>query len=213
MLQEKHINPKIILGVGIGTVGPLDREKGILFNPPNFPAPGWVNVPLKDILEKEIDLPITVDNGANTAVLVENIFGAGKGFSNMAYFHCGIGIRTGAIAGGKIVRTINDAEDAFGHMIIDVDGEQCNCGNFDCVDCYSSIPAIVTKFITALKKGRVSNTTTPLDQMQYSDICAAAEEDDDLAKEIIVEAATILGSGLANYINLLNSGWSSSAGR
>lgn len=206
MLQEMHSNREMFLGVGIGTVGPLDREKGIILNPSNFSGVGWINVPIKELLENGIHLPAFVDNGANTAALVEYLFGKGKDFTNIVYFNCGIGIRTGAIAEGKIVRTINDDEDAFGHMTIDVDGERCSCGNFGCIECYSSIVSILTKFTAALKKGRTSVITKPFDKITYVDICSAAEDGDELAKEIITSAATVFGAGLANYINLLNPG-------
>ncbi|MDK2810474.1 MAG: hypothetical protein PWR27_1183 [Petroclostridium sp.] len=204
MLGQLSIDRSMILGAGVGTIGPLDRKKGIILNPKNFAAPGWVNVPIKQILEQELQLPVVIDNGANTAVLAESLFGCGKDFENIAYFNCGIGIRTGAISGGTIVRTINDAEDAFGHMVIDVDGELCSCGNYGCVEAYSSILSITNKFMSAIKKGRTSIISKPLETIGYIDICNAAEKKDELARETIINAATILGTGLANYINLLS---------
>lgn len=204
LLNQLSINKSSILGIGIGTVGPLDREKGIMTIPQNFPTNDWVNVPLKDMMENETGLPTLIDNGANTAVLAEYLFGIGKGLNNIAYFNCGIGIRTGAVASGTIVRTINDSEDAFGHMVIDVDGEPCTCGNYGCVECYSSIHAIIKKFTSELKKGRTSSIPKTLDKIDYIDICNFAEEKDTLAREVIENAAAILGVGLANYINLIN---------
>ena len=204
LLNQLSINKSSILGIGVGTVGPLDREKGIMTTPQNFPKNDWVNVSIKDMMENETGLPTLIDNGANTAVLAEYLFGIGKGLNNIAYFNCGIGIRTGALASGTIVRTINDAEDVFGHMVIDVDGEPCTCGNYGCVECYSSIHAIIKKFTSEIKKGRVSSIPKPLDEIDYIDICNFAEEKDTLAREVIENAAVILGVGLANYINLIN---------
>ncbi len=204
IFKQTSTDEAMLLGVGLGTIGPLDREEGVILNPMNFSASGWRDTPIKKILEKELNLPVFVDNGANTAVIAEYLFGGGRNCNNIAYFNCGIGIRTGVISSGTIVRTINDAEDAFGHMIIDVDGEPCCCGNYGCIECYSSIPAITEKFISALKKGRTSNITKPIQEIAYMDICSVAEQKDELAREVIISAATILGAGLANYINLLN---------
>lgn len=195
-----------LLGIGLGTVGPLDIKNGIMISPINFSAPGWYNVPIKAILEEEFRCPVIIENGANTAVVAEYFYGVGKGFSNISYFNCGIGIRTGTISAGSLIRTINNKEDAFGHMIIDIDGEQCKCGNFGCIECYSSIHAIIKKFSTEIKKGRQTIIDKTLKDIQYKDICIAAEKDDNLAKEIIIDSALILGTGLANYINLLNPG-------
>lgn len=204
LMDQLLIKKSSILGIGIGTVGPLDRKKGIMTTPQNFPTGVWVNVPLKDMMENETGLPTLIDNGANTAVLAEYLFGIGKGLNNIAYFNCGIGIRTGAVASGTIVRTINDAEDVFGHMVVDVDGEPCACGNYGCVECYSSIHAIIKKFTSEIKKGRASSIPKPLDEIDYIDICNFAEGKDALAREVIENAAAILGVGLANYINLIN---------
>ena len=204
--RQLSIGKQMILGAGLGTVGPLDRERGVMLDPGNFPAPGWIDTPVKDILERELGYPVIIDNGANTAVLAEFLFGDGKNMKSTAYFNCGIGIRTGVISSGNIVRTVNDTEDVFGHMIIDVDGERCNCGNYGCIECYSSIPAIVRKFISELKKGRSSSLSKPLEEINYIDICVAAEKKDNTAREVITGAAIIFGSGLANYINLLNPG-------
>lgn len=205
-LRELTIDKGNFLGAGLGTVGPLDRSNGIMIRPKNFAASGWTGAPIKDLLEQALEFPIVIDNGANTAILAEINFGVGKGFRNITYFNCSTGIRTGAISAGAIIRTINDAEDAFGHMVIDVDGELCNCGNYGCIDCYSSIYAIVHKYIAALKQGRSTTITNPIETIDYIDICQAAEQNDTLAKEIIINAAIIFGAGLANYINLLNPG-------
>lgn len=204
MMRKLSIDKPSILGIGIGTVGPINRQKGIMTTPQNFPAKDWVNVPLKKMMELETGLPVLIDNGANAAVLAEYLFGMGKGLDNIVYFNCGVGIRTGAINSGAIIRTINNSEDVFGHMVIDVDGEACSCGNYGCIECYSSILAITKKFTSEIKKGRISLLRKPIDEISYIDICRAAEENDEVAKEVIINAATIFGTGLANYINLLS---------
>lgn len=199
-LPEKQV----ILGIGVGTVGPLDRAKGRLIDPIHFLTEGWDSLPILDLLAETFDLPMLLDNGANTAVLAEYYFGAAKGLPSIAYFHCGMGIRTGMLTGNTILRTMQDAEDCFAHMIIDVDGKPCTCGNYGCVEAYASIPSIQNTFISLLKKGRRSRILKPIQDIHYMDICLGAEAGDALAREVLLEAATGFGVGLANYINLLN---------
>ncbi len=194
------------IGAGIGTVGPLDREKGVILCPENFPAPGWKDVPVKELLQKELGLPVFIDNGANAAALAEYLFGDGSNFKSLAYFNCGIGIRTGVISSGVIVRTVNSTEDAFAHIVIDVDGESCSCGNYGCIECYCSIHSILKKFRAEVKKGRYSVITKPVEEISYIDICKAAEGNDSLSREVLAGAAMIFAAGLANYINMLNPG-------
>src|SRR5690606_6737996 len=69
-MAAKHgISSEQLLGMGIGAVGPLDRNSGTILNPLRFPAPGWNNVPICEQLEQSLGLPVLLDNGANTALL------------------------------------------------------------------------------------------------------------------------------------------------
>jgi len=203
-LHQLCIEKSMVIGVGVGTVGPLDRKKGIMLNPANFPSNMWVDVPIKDMLQQKLKLPTTVDNGANAAVLAEHLFGAGQNTDNISYFHCGMGIRTGTISSGNIIRAMNDYEDAFGHMVIDINGDLCHCQNRGCIETYCSIPSITKKFKESLKQSISGYVNKPYDEIDFLDICAAAEENDELAQAAITSAATIFGIGLANYINLVN---------
>lgn len=182
-----------VIGVGIGAVGPLDRNNGIILNPENFEARGWENIPLKAIVEERTGLPVIIDNGANGAVLAETRYGSGKGMKSVIYLNCGVGIRTGVISSGTLVRTINDADDTFAHMVIDVNGKPCRCGNRGCVERYSSIYAIMEAF----------NPDRPV---SYLELCREAEESDTTARQVLENAAVRMGTGLANFIQLLNPG-------
>ena len=204
LLRRKGIAKQKVLGIGVGTIGPINREKEIILNPRHFMANDWRHTPIKAMMEKALDLPVIIDNGANTAVLAEAFYGKGRGNKNIAYVHCGIGIRTGVIASGVLVRTMNDVEDAFGHMVVDVDGEKCSCGNYGCIETYVSIAAIVKQFVKGVKKGRKTRVDKPLENISYLDICIAAEQGDLLSREMIINAGTIFGVGLVNYMNLLN---------
>ena len=204
MLHDKNIDKTQLLGVGLGTVGPINNNKTTMLFPFHFPSNSWNEVPIKKLLESKLQLKVFIENGANTAVLSEYHFGHGKNFDSVAYFNCGVGIRSGAILSGKIVKTVNESEDAFGHMIVDVDGDRCSCGNFGCIECYASILSITKKFVSEIKKGRSSSILKDPDEITYEDICNAAKENDLLSKEIITNAAVIFGTGLSNYINLFN---------
>lgn len=204
ILKEKNIQKEQLLGAGLGTVGPIDNNKTTMLFPSHFPTNKWGKVPIKEMLEKKLHLYVSIENGANTAILSEYYFGHGRNFKSAVYFNCGVGIRSGAILSGRIVKTINESEDAFGHMIVDVDGDRCSCGNFGCIECYASILKITKKFVSEIKKGRYSSISKDLDNITYIDICCAAEKDDLLSKEILINAAVIFGTGLSNYINIFN---------
>lgn len=204
LIEENDINEDEIIGIGFGVIESINKknELGSIFY--NY-TDGENNKTLcKRIFNKEKQVPIYIDNGANAAVIGEYYFGSGKGIENVSYFNCGVGIRVGAISSGTLIRNINNTEDAFAHMIIDMDGEACSCGNYGCVESYCSIVKIRERFTREIKKGKKTKCTKTLDLVTYIDICNLADEDDEVAKEIISDAAIAFGTGLANYINMLN---------
>lgn len=193
-----------LVAIGLGTVGPMDIKKGIMKSPVNFMSQDWTNTPIKEMLERSLNSEVYIDNGANAAVIIEQLFGCGKNLKNISYFNFGIGIRTGSISDGNIIRTINDTEDAFAHMVINVDGEKCTCGNYGCVECYSSIKSITKNFKQKIISGKSTKIKKAVEDINYIDISLAAKYGDNTANEVIREAAEIFGTGLSNFINLLN---------
>lgn len=185
LCKSLKIDNSMILGIGIGIVG------------------GYAAKKLQDRLSNEFEVPVYVDNGANTAVLGEYLFGAGKGKKNIAYINCGVGIRTGVISSGVLIRTINNSEDAFAHMIVDVKGELCSCGNYGCVESYASISKITQKFIDEARKMENIYLNKDLDQLDYMDVCSLAENNN-IALNILMDAAVHFGIALSNYIRLFN---------
>jgi predicted NBD/HSP70 family sugar kinase len=199
MLSDLSIKKNEVLGIGIGTVGPIDREKGIILNPKSFFNSDWVNVPIKAMIEESISLPCFIDNGANTAVLCEYLYGKGKDLKSVAYIHCGIGLRSAIISDGIIIRTMNDREDAFGHMIVEHNGEVCNCGNSGCIESYSSIDSIIKKINAKTKANNKS-----ISEINYREILKSELLNNKEAIEVINKASEILGIGLANLVKLIN---------
>lgn len=115
-----------------------------------------------------------------------------------------MGIRTGVITAGTIIRAVNDREDAFGHMVIDIDGRECYCGNRGCVESYSSIYSILKEFKIKSIKENKSYIRKDLDSFDYKDVFRLANEGETLSKEVVSNSAIVFGTALANYINLLN---------
>ena len=175
-----------IVGIGIGIVGGFDIN------------------PLHDVLNRKFNTLICVDNGASAAVVGEYNFGIGRGKNNISYINCGVGIRTGIVSSGVLIRTINNIEDAFGHMIVEANGQQCSCGNYGCIESYVSILNITKKFINIMKETNPLGLNKNLDNINYRDVCSLAEEENEVAVSLIKDSALYFGIGLSNYIKLFN---------
>src|ERR1700675_2269365 len=141
------------LGVGIGSPGPLDREKGIVIVTPNL---GWKNFPLRDEISKRVRLDATLDNDANCATLGEFWCGAARGGRNVIGMTLGTGIGGGIILEGKLYHGASDVAGEIGHTTIDSTGRRCKCGNYGCLEAYASGPAIAERAREALAGGEAS---------------------------------------------------------
>ncbi len=192
-------------GVGIGSPGPLDRERGIVIVTPNL---GWRNFPLRDEVSKRVGLPATLDNDANCATLGEWWCGAAKGARHVIGMTIGTGIGGGLILDGRLFHGASDVAGEIGHTTIDSTGRRCKCGNYGCLEAYASGPAIADRAREALDGGEPSILPRLVDN-DLSRITAqlvydAAKKDDDVARQVVRETANFLGAGVANLLNIFN---------
>lgn len=149
---QSTIAPDGIIGIGIGAPGPLDIKRGIIDFAPNLP--GWRDVPLRKILKDEFSMKIVLENDANAAAWGERCFGVGQGVDNLVCFTLGTGIGGGIIIDGKIYHGNNYGSAELGHMTVNKDGPRCNCGNYGCLEAYSSATGIKNRIKSKVKKRR-----------------------------------------------------------
>jgi len=196
-----------IKGIGVGSPGTVNLNTGkIEGSCPNLPQ--MVNVNLKRRLSKSFKLPIYVDNDANVMALAEFKFGAAKGYKDVFCLTLGTGIGGGIILDGKLFHGSNFAAAEFGHMTICYNGRKCNCGGIGCLEMYASAPAMVKDAKRLLKRYRKSIIhkliKRNLDKLTTEVIFQAERKGDVLASDVINQACTYLGTGIASAVNLLN---------
>ncbi len=209
MLVKHHIDKNNILGMGIGAVGPLNRLSGTILDPQNFPSPAWRNVDIRHISRENIGIYVTLDNGANAAILGEYWTDSGEEIEHMLYVHAGVGIRSAMISGGQLVYGAVDMEGAVGQMIIQSDGPPPRhpTGNYGSWETYVSTYAVEQAVKSALKIGRASvlnDTIQRIDDVHYALIEQALKKQDPLVIDIFHHAASYFGIGLANLLNILH---------
>ena len=199
-IKESGLDTHEICGIGIGFPGPLDAVKGIIFNPPNLS--GWSNVPLKDILEDEFKLPVSVENDANAAALGEWWKGAGVGANSLICITLGTGVGGGIILDGNVLHGTSWMAGEIGHTTVIRDGLLCTCGNMGCLEAYVSARGIMKRVQIALCKDNATNETE--DKMDLERVSELASQGDEVMSNIIKETGIILGIAIANLANLLN---------
>lgn len=207
-IVQSSVAPDNIIGIGIGAPGPLDIKRGIINFAPNLP--GWRDVPLRKILEDEFNIKVVLENDANAAAWGERCFGAGQGVNNLVCFTLGTGIGGGIIIDGKIYHGNNYGAAELGHMTVNKDGPRCNCGNYGCLEAYSSATGIKNRIKNRIKEGIKSkflnfdNDDELFESLRLKLIFETARKGDKLTKSVVEEAISYLGIAIANIANILN---------
>lgn len=193
------------IGVGIGAPGPLDREKGLVIIAPNL---GWRNYPLRDLIARGVGLPATLDNDANCATLGEWWCGAARGARNVVGLTIGTGIGGGLILDGRLYHGASDVAGELGHTTIDSTGRRCKCGNYGCLEAYASGPNIAERAREAIGSDEASVLRDLVDGdlalITAQTVYDAANQGDQIAREVVRDTAKFLGIGVANLLNIFN---------
>lgn len=206
VVEEHKLSRSDLLGVGIGSPGPIDISRGVIITLPNIP--GMDNVPLRDLVSKGLDLPAVLENDANAAAYGEFICGAGVGTANMVLLTLGTGVGSGIVVDGKILHGAHDMGGEWGHVVVQPGGEPCACGQAGCLERYSSA-TYLAQYATRLirEQGRHSSLSKLLDEgrtLDAKDILDAAKSGDELAAEVWDRAMHYLAIGCVNISRIFD---------
>lgn len=195
-LSKAEIN-----SIGIGVPGVLNPDEGIVIFLPNLYG-CWPNVPLCQIMESSIGLPVFIINDVRAITLGEWKYGAGKGAHSMICFAVGTGIGGGVVFNDQLVMGFNGTAGELGHTMVDPDGPECGCGNHGCLEAYASGPAIAAMGIKAVMQGRTTLIGEivgyDLNKINPQIIADAASQGDSIAKEIFQHAGKLIGIAAVN---------------
>ncbi len=183
-----------VVGVGIGSPGPMSHRRGLVINPGNLPC--MKNVPLRDEITKRTGLRSTLENDANAAAWGEYWAGAGKGVRDMVMFTLGTGVGGGVIHNGNLLRGHFENGGELGHIIVQPGGRQCSCKQYGCVEAYSSASNLAARMAEEIRAGKPSSLKAMLDrgeEIRAEHVERAALAGDKLAEMIWDDACRYLG--------------------
>lgn len=193
--QELHI--QCLAGVGITTPGLVNSSKGIISFMPHLSVS---NLPLAEQVSEALGLPCYINNFIASMALAEHHFGVTRNCQNSLFVSVHNGVGAGMILDGKLYEGSNLAVGEIGHIQIDPLGQRCYCGNFGCLETMVCNPAIEARCHGLLESGVPSSLPRDAD---INDICLAAKASDNLANDLLKEAAANLGRAIAMSVNLL----------
>ena len=207
-ILDRKLNPALTLenvaSVGAGIPG-IANSDGIVINCTNL---HWSYVPLKEEFQKRINKPFLVDNDANVAALAESVAGVSAGTSSSIFITLGTGIGSGIIINGKIWNGYHGIGGELGHMIMELDGQLCTCGNRGCVEQYCSATALIRmareqvavhpdSMILALADGDAQKINAKM-------VFDAKREGDPAAEKIFRRYVSYLSQMIAGLVNFMD---------
>lgn len=181
-----------ITAVGIGAPGIVNVQEGFIYYLPNIP--GWENYPLREILQKQLKLPIFVNNDANVFALAETLHGAAKGFSRAICLTLGTGLGGAVVFDGALLPTEASAHE-LGHVPVNLKGRRCGCGSRGCIETYVGNRYLVKRYRSLSKKKA---------DIEVKDIYVRARAGERAALAVWKEFSWALGKFLAGMVNIFN---------
>jgi glucokinase len=195
-LQEKGIDKESVAGVGIGIPGPVN-DRGEVSRAVNL---HWGYKNIKKELGDMTGLEVEAGNDANVAALGELWQGGGRGYRSLLMVTLGTGVGGGVIINEKIVAGAHGAAGEIGHAHVEDNmTERCNCGNYGCLEQYTSATGIVRLAKEALA-GSDQPSLLREGEVTSKAVFDAVKQGDALAIQIAERFGKYLGTALSAYV-------------
>jgi glucokinase len=205
-VDECDLDMKQVRGVGVGAPGANNPEDGEVLFSPNLP--GWDKIKLQKELVKLLDKPVFIENDCNVCTLgVYHAELKGKPRSMVGIF-LGTGIGGGIILNGELFSGFNRTAGEVGHMILEIGGPKCGCGNRGCFEALAGRAALFRRIHEEVSNGQKTLLTDmlgpDLEDLRSGDLRKAIKRGDKYVEHVIEEAAEFTGIAVGNIINFLN---------
>jgi glucokinase-like ROK family protein len=200
-LAEAGLPRERLASVGVTVPGMVDTRTGTVALAPNL---GWNNVPIRELLQQALELPVVVHNVTNAGAIAEGRIGAAKGARSYVWVYVGHGLGAGIVIDGQLFYGTKGFSGEIGHCSVVEDGPLCSCGLRGCLETLASgraIERLAAEAVAGSEPTQLSQHPTPFDASAVFD---AARAGDVVAQRILRQVGERLGIGLSYLVNLLD---------
>jgi glucokinase len=205
-VDEADLTLKQVVGVGIGAPGAVDFSSGTVIFAPNLE--GWKDIPLKKELEKQLGVPVFVENDCNVAMLGVYVAELKATPRHVIGIFVGTGIGGGLVINGELFSGYTHTAGEVGHMVLELNGPKCGCGNKGCFEALASRTAIFQQIKAGVKEGQKTLLTdmlgADLSDLRSGDLRKAIRRGDKFVDRVVETAAEYIGIATANLVNVIN---------
>ena len=199
MLIEQVGGKDKIRGIGVGAPNGNYFNGSIEFAP-NLPWKG--KIPLAQMIQERIGIPVALTNDANAAAIGEMTYGAARGMKDFIVITLGTGVGSGIVVGGQLVYGHDGFAGELGHMIVRRNGRMCGCGRQGCLETYTSATGVArtAREYLSIRSDESLLRSVDVDAITSKDVYDAAMQGDALALEIFEATGAILGESFADFV-------------
>jgi len=191
--EMRRSERRTIKAVGFGIPGIFNLKEQKIYQSPNYSDLDGFD--LRPAIAHHIKAPFWIDNDANIAAYGEYRCGAGKGVRHLLLLTLGTGVGSGIIIEGELLHGSCGYAAEMGHIVVNPDGERCNCGSRGCLETEAAAGPIVRNYRKLAPTG---------DGLTAEEVAKRANKGDSAARKSFERAGYYLGIGLGIAINLLN---------
>ena len=206
LIGEAGLGLDAVAGIGIGSPGPLNLSEGIIYAMPNIR--GMAGCRIRDRVADGVGLPAVLENDANAAGYGEFLAGAGQGVRDLILLTLGTGLGSGIVQDGRILHGSHEIGGELGHMIVELDGESCGCGQRGCLERYCSATFLadyaMRRLVDGAGDGELRRRFEANGLIDARDVNEARKQGDGLAEEVWQRAARFLALGCVNLARIFD---------
>ena len=199
MLQEVAAPLGALRSVAIGVPGVTDVDRGIVIATSYLL--GWRDVPLRALVEEELNVTVSVDNDVNMAAMGEQGSGNAKDAKDFVFLAIGTGIGAGIVINGKLHRGNSWAAGEIGYMLVPGAAE---------IPANSDEPGALESMIggegikAQWQKLWSREETALLTELNATEIFDRALDGNPHAQTVLRQSATMLAQAIYNISLILN---------
>ncbi|MBF1006435.1 MAG: ROK family protein [Lachnospiraceae bacterium] len=200
-MDENNKNFAEIAGIGVSATGGINSKLGIVEGSAGH-IKNWEGTNIRSRLESEFGVKTAVLNDANAAALGEMWKGAAIGKENVVVMTIGTGVGGGIIVDSKILLGRKGFAGEIGHIPVNVDGEDCSCGNKGCIEHYGSTSALVRNVKEAVISGEIKGIEAgKVDgRLIFKEVAAG----NDTVKKYVDEWISYISATLVGLVHIFN---------
>lgn len=203
LLATAAVPRERVLGVGLVTHGPQDRDRGVILTPQ--PTPDWQDFPLTATLSALLDLPVLLENDATAAAVGEQWVGS-LDVDTFGVLYMASGIGGGVVVDAEVYRGRSANTVEIGHVPLDPRGPACSCGNAGCAESLAGPSAVVARAAAdpgLRERLRMSGDADDV-LADFERVARAAARGDRDAHHLLEDSARHLGTAAVTLMNLFD---------